>query len=68
METRKDQCRKLGCPGCRDCLDFRKPAERKIILTNELRSLELRRDSIYSDLEEVNKKLIAIKEALNNVK
>jgi len=68
METRKDQCRKLGCPGCRDCLDIRKPAHKKIILTNELKSLELRRDGIYRDLEEVNNKLLKIKEALDVIK
>lgn len=68
MESSKDQCRKLGCPGCRSCLDMRKKDNRKIVLENEVRHLEFKEDSLKEELKEIKAKLLKKKVELNEVK
>jgi hypothetical protein len=68
MESRKDQCRKSGCPGCRDCLDWDNVEHKKIILHNESARLERKLAVLEQELEETKKLLQAKKGQLDVLK
>jgi hypothetical protein len=65
METAKDQCRKTGCPGCRNCLDIRNPEHETIIIYNELKIVEDKMKALKKELSYLEKEYFTKRALLN---
>jgi len=66
VERGRDQCRKNGCPGCRDCLDWENPEHKVIIIYNDLKRVENRMKVLRDELSFLEKEYFSKRALLND--